>query len=178
MNFWVNKIIPARDDFQEKVSLKLLKYFDYISIGFHEFAKEFPLEFINNTEKHKKISKFYLEKLNDWFSKPAYNGQILNFICEMQINDIVLIPLTKQYNQDIYFVRIESDCINIAKNEMLKTLTDSQILGFARKVKVLYKCTYDNLPENLKIMKNYPRTNKNYNEKTQIILDFLDSKIL
>lgn len=157
MNFWLHKINPSKNN--ETNCFNLLKL-NLMATGYSEMAKIFIYD---PYDKEQSITKAMDEKHPDWNYNHVTKTNLLNFIYEMKKDDIVVIPLTKEYNNEIYIYQIISNkAINVQNGEIPQIASD---IGFLQLVKFIKKIEFDNASDELK---EVIETNKGKNTTIKI----------
>lgn len=152
MRFFQHKINPANDRLNENDCLNIMVKMGFVGTGYSDFAGHFLIDNIdaNNTieNKDKYIRECMDAAYKDWKYNQVTVNNIRHFIFDMRGGDILIIPLTKQFNNEVYFVQVIDDDIINAKRDI--PFFGEADIGFLRKVKMLKCFKYDLLPDIIK----------------------------
>lgn len=98
-----------------------------------------------------------------WNYKYLTENNIINFVYEIKKNDIIVIPLTQKYNNEIYICQIISDkVINVQNGEIPQIASD---IGFLHLIKFIRKMKFTEADEK---PQNFIEENKRMNTTIKI----------
>lgn len=151
MQFFQHKINPANDSLNERDCLNIMAKMGFVGTGYSDFAGKFPADKINindTVENKDKCIREYMDKAyKDWSYNQITVNNIRHFVFDMRDGDILMIPLTKQFGNEVYFVQVVKDDIINTKDIPFFGKAD---IGFLRKVKILKSFEYGSLPDIIK----------------------------
>ena len=173
MQFFQHKINPGSDRLNEQDCLNIMAKMGFVGTGYSDFADKID---INDTVENK--DKFIRERMDKAYKNWNYNqitvNNIRHFVFDMRGGDILMIPLTKQFSNEVHFVQVvNNDIINTKKDIPFFGEAD---IGFLRKVKILKSFEYSSLPD---IIKNAIEDEKRKSttvkiENQEVIMAILD----
>ena len=126
----------------------------FVGTGYSDFAGEFSADKININDTVENKDKYIREcmdvayKDKDWNYNQITVNNIRHFVFDMRSGDILMIPLTKQFSNEVYFVQVVNDDIINTKKDI--PFFGEADIGFLRKVKILKSFEYSSLPDIIK----------------------------
>lgn len=161
MKFWLHKINPGQNN--EENCFNILKL-NLLATGYSDMARSF---IYNPNNKLQSVKEALDKECSDWNYNYVTENNIKNFVYEIKKNDIVVIPLTQKYDNEIYICQIISDkVINVQNGEIPQIASD---IGFLHLIKFIRKMKFTEADEKLQ---NFIEENKRMN--TTIEIDDLD----
>ena len=157
MKFWLHKINPGQNN--ETNCFNILKL-NLLATGYSDMARSF---IYNPNDKLQSIKEALDKECPDWNYNCVTENNIINFVYEIKKNDIVAIPLTQKYDNEIYICQIISDkAINVQNGEIPQIASD---IGFLHLIKFIRKMKFTEADEKLQ---NFIEKNKKINTPTQL----------
>lgn len=158
MNFWLHKINPGQTN--ETNCFNVLTKLNLLATGYSDMAEVFIYD---PNDKEQSIAKAMDKKYPDWNYNHVTRNNLLNFIYEMKKGDIVIIPLTKEYNNEIYIYKVISEkVINVQNGEIPQIASD---IGFLHLAEFIKKFEFNDVSEELR---NFIEENKGKNTTIKI----------
>ena len=180
MQFFQHKINPGSDKLNEQDCLNIMAKMGFVGTGYSDFAGEFSADKININDTVENKDKYIREcmdvayKDKDWNYNQITVNNIRHFAFDMRSGDILMIPLTKQFSNEVHFAQVVNDDIINTKKDI--PFFGEADIGFLRKVKILKSFEYGSLPD---IIKNAIEDEKRKSttvkiEKQEVIMAILD----
>lgn len=180
MQFFQHKINPGSDKLNEQDCLNIMAKMGFVGTGYSDFAGEFSADKININDTVENKDKYIREcmdvayKDKDWNYNQITVNNIRHFVFDMRSGDILMIPLTKQFSNEVHFAQVVNDDIINTKKDI--PFFGEADIGFLRKVKILKSFEYGSLPD---IIKNAIEDEKRKSttvkiEKQEVIMAILD----
>ncbi len=152
MQFFQHKINPGSDRLNEQDCLNIMVKMGFVGTGYSDFAGEFSANKININDTVENKDKFIRERMDKAYKNWNYNqitvNNIRHFVFDMRGGDILMIPLTKQFDNKVHFVQVVNDDIINTKKDI--PFFGEADIGFLRKVKILKSFEYGSLPDVVK----------------------------
>ena len=152
MQFFQHKINPGSDRLNEQDCLNIMAKMGFVGTGYSDFANEFSADKIDINDTVENKDKYIRERMDKAYKNWNYNqitvSNIRHFVFDMRGGDILMIPLTKQFSNEVYFVQVVNDDIINTKKDI--PFFGEADIGFLRKVKILKSFEYSSLPDIIK----------------------------
>lgn len=117
----------------------------------------------NPVNKLQSVKEAINKESPSWNYKYLTENNIINFVYEIKKNDIIVIPLTQKYNNEIYICQIISDkVINVQNGEIPQIASD---IGFLHLIKFIRKMKFTEADEK---PQNFIEENKRMNTTIKI----------
>ncbi|MDU5326004.1 hypothetical protein [Campylobacter ureolyticus] len=117
----------------------------------------------NPNNKLQSVKEAINKESPSWNYKYVTENNIINFVYEIKKNDIIVIPLTQKYNNEIYICQIISDkVINVQNGEIPQIASD---IGFLHLIKFIRKMKFTEADEK---PQNFIEENKRMNTTIKI----------
>ncbi|QKF64053.1 hypothetical protein [Campylobacter corcagiensis] len=153
MKFWLHKINPSQSN--ETNCFNLLIKLNLLATGYSDMAKSFIYDPNNKLQSVKEALD---KECPGWNYNYVTENNVINFVYEIKKNDIIVIPLTQEFDNEIYICQIISNkVINVQNGEIPQIASD---IGFLHLVKFIKNIKFNQASQKLQaLIENNKRKN-------------------